>query len=324
MHIKDRGPVNSLVCPEDLDFTSKEYRWTPDLSLCADPQASVYQTQGTLRGGLGSTASRSVLNSLLILKRSFHLSVVDKHLIDLCITLSNLTKSACENGEFKVIEDSRNSVNINTFSEESFQTCAFDHILPLFAYVAPWEAQLEALRAITLSIKMDCGVTQIYQVTLSQHSFPKLATHGEVHMPSMYSGTRGWGIATGGHVSLVCLGIVCLKELKLLRLWNLFTHNAFTKQYLGDSNRFYLPSINSLQNRIYFLFISGFQFYILWYFMCVIYDYNTTNACIIYSWTYKYEIKVLLRGVCRKKETETVLEERHLGSGPIFGRWLQQ
>lgn len=223
MHIKDRGPVNSLICREDLDFTSKEYGWTPDLSLCADLQVSVYQTQGTLRGGLGATASRSVLNSLLILKRSFHLSVVDKHLIDLCITLSNLTNSACENGEFKVIKDSRNSVNINTFSEESFQTCAFEnrtiiisanHILPLFAYVAPWEAQLEALRAITLNIKMDCGVTQIYQVTLSQHSFPKLATHGEVHMPSMYSGTRGWGIATGGHVSLVCLGIVCLKEIK--------------------------------------------------------------------------------------------------------------
>lgn len=70
----------------------------PDLSWCADPQASIYQTQGTLRGGLGSTASRSVLSSLLILKGSFHLSVVDKHLVDLCIILPNLANSACKNG----------------------------------------------------------------------------------------------------------------------------------------------------------------------------------------------------------------------------------
>lgn len=68
----------------------------PDLSWCAEPQASIDQTQGTLCGGL--PASRRALNSLPVLKGSIHLSVVDKHLIDLCVTLSNLTNSVCKTG----------------------------------------------------------------------------------------------------------------------------------------------------------------------------------------------------------------------------------
>lgn len=54
-----------------------------------------------------------------------------------------------------MIKDSRNSMNFSKFSEKSFKTCAVEnqtiiisanYILPLFAYVALREAELEALR----------------------------------------------------------------------------------------------------------------------------------------------------------------------------------
>lgn len=69
-----------------------------------------------------------------------------------------------------MIEDSRNSVNMSKFSETPSKPVPLkpnnynfsQSYPPLFAYVAPWEAQLVALRAITLNIKMDCGVMRIY------------------------------------------------------------------------------------------------------------------------------------------------------------------